>query len=161
MRNLIAVIVCFCIVFVASVCSEKGPVTQPNELKAEIEQEAEQDSLFAFDLLETTYNNESEPNIFISPFNISLSMSNGKICYETGNTLCISGFSFDEVNDYCKTLQKELLKIDPRARLRIGNSIWYDQNFPVKSDFQEISKLPIMGMKNPFYSKKESKFREL
>ena len=155
MRILIAIIVCFSIVFVTSVCSEKEPATIVSDAeltkpKTEVEQSVEQDNLYTFDLLKkTVYNKESKPNISISPFSVNmcrcmaLNVVKGKTHSEIENTLRISGFSFDEINDYCKTLREELLKIDPSTQLKISNSNWYDQNFPVKSNCGEKGKVGI------------------
>ena len=116
------------------------------KLKPEMEQKVKQDNQFAFDLLKTVYNNESNPNIFISPFSVSMCLSmvlngaNGSTRSEIENTLQISGFSLDKINEYYRILHEELLKIDPTTQLGIANSIWYDKNFPVKSDFQETNK---------------------
>ncbi len=136
-----------CIVPLLWACSndDKGketlPDAKPIELRAELVPKIKQDNLFAFDLFKQVHLSDESDNIFISPLSVSMALSmalNGAIGEtreEMEKTLRISGFSINEINEYCKTLREALLKVDPSTEFSIANSIWYRSGFPVESDF--------------------------
>ncbi|MDR1370285.1 MAG: serpin family protein [Dysgonamonadaceae bacterium] len=132
-------------------CSEDvhdpdSPDAQPIELRSELKPRIEQDNTFAWDLFKTVYENTGKPNVFISPLSVSMALSmtmngaKGATREEMEAALRISGFSEDEINEYCKTLREALLKVDPLTQINIANSIWYHMGFPVENYFIQTNK---------------------
>jgi serpin B len=49
--------------------------------------------------------------------------------------LSYTGMDSAAINGYCKTLRNTLLSLDPKVKLAIANSIWYQQDFYVLPEF--------------------------
>lgn len=119
---------------------------KPIELRSELKPRIDQDNSFAWDLFKTVYGETKDPNVFISPLSVSMALSmtmNGAretTRKEMEATLRISGFSEDDINEYCKTLREALLKADPLTHISIANSIWYHKGFPVENYFVQTNK---------------------
>ncbi|MGE4586988.1 MAG: serpin family protein [Mangrovibacterium sp.] len=100
-----------------------------------------QDNDFAFDLLKTTVNAESKPNVFISPLSVSMALSmtlngaNGETAGEMLQALRVSGYTMEQINDYNQTLREALLEVDPSTELGIANSIWNRLGISFKEAF--------------------------
>ncbi len=126
----------------------KTPLDQakPIELRSSLVAKIEQDNTFSFDLFKQAYQTEKNDNIFLSPLSISMALSmtlngaNGETQEEMKNALRISGFSIEDINDYCKSLREGLLKVDPTTELFIANSIWYRQGFTVENSFLQVNR---------------------
>jgi len=132
-------------------CSESNEITKvidpanPIVLRSALQKRVSQDNDFAFGLLNNTIATSGEKNIFISPLSVSLALGmlrNGAV----GDTksdidaaLQLTGMSDSEINEYYKVLQTTLPGIDPLTKLSLANSIWYKNNFQVKSDFLTIN----------------------
>ncbi|MDR0232375.1 MAG: serpin family protein [Dysgonamonadaceae bacterium] len=122
------------------------PDAKPIELRSELLPKIEQDNAFAFDLFKQVYQTEKTSNVFISPLSVSMALSmtlNGakeQTFEEMKNALRISGFSMDEINEYCQTLKNALLKVDTSTEFSIANSIWYKQGFSVENNFLNVNK---------------------
>lgn len=129
-------------------CSEDGN-DEPGQLKKaesivlknEYLNKTSQDNNFAFDLLKTTINAESKPNVFISPLSVSMALSmtlngaNGETAGEMFQALRVSGYTMEQVNDYNQTLREALLEVDPSTELGIANSIWNRLGISFKEAF--------------------------
>ncbi len=123
-----------------------GQTAKPIELRSELKPRIEQDNAFAWDLIKSIYKESGESNIFISPLSVSMALSmtlngaKGSTREEMETALRISGFSEDDINEYCKTLSEALLKIDPLTQISIANSIWCRRGFPVENYFVQTNK---------------------
>ncbi|MDD3736542.1 MAG: serpin family protein [Bacteroidales bacterium] len=102
---------------------------------------------FAFDLFKPVVAGE-EPgtNIMISPFSITsaLSMTLNGAAGETFDAVKASlrydAMSLDEVNDTYRKLVSEMVPVDERVVMEIANSVWVENQFPVKDEFIEALK---------------------
>jgi len=102
---------------------------------------------FAFDLFKPVVAGEgSGTNIMISPFSITsaLSMTLNGAAGETFNAvrsaLRYDGQSLEEINDTWRKLVTEMVPVDERVVMEIANSVWAENNFPVKKDFIDALK---------------------
>jgi serpin B len=102
---------------------------------------------FAFDLFKPVVAGE-EPgtNIMISPFSITsaLSMTLNGAAGETFDAVKASlrydAMSLDEINDTYRKLVSEMVPVDERVVMEIANSVWIENQFPVKDEFIEALK---------------------
>lgn len=103
----------------------------------------EADQSFSYELFRNTVDFDDEENIMISPLSVSMALSmtlngaEGETFDVMRETLKMSGMNLDEVNDGYRSLIKLLVELDPEVKLRVANSIWHDDGFPVKQDFLE------------------------
>ncbi len=102
---------------------------------------------FAFDLLKPVVaGEEAGTNIMISPFSITsaLSMTLNGAAGETFDAVKASlrydAMSLDEVNDTYRKLVSEMVPVDERVVMEIANSVWVENQFPVKDEFIEALK---------------------
>ena len=92
---------------------------------------------FAFTLFDKAAAAETQQNVFISPFSVSMALSmtlNGAGgTTKTGmiNTLGFAGKSNSTINDYNKLLSGQLQSVDNEVTFNIANSIWYRNTFSV------------------------------
>jgi len=126
----------------------KDKTNQINEKKLQpialtVEQKAlvQSNNQFAFTLFNKACNNETQKNLFISPFSVSMALSmtlNGAAgSTKTGmeNTLGYAGQQISAINDYNKLLAGQLQSIDEHVTFNIANSIWYRNTFSVLPSF--------------------------
>lgn len=91
------------------------------------------------EILKNTANDE---NIMFSPLSLHLALSmaiNGaqnQTSTEMKNTMQLQNLTLQQINDCYKTLIEQLVSVDKKVTFTIANSMWYDLNFVVKSDFQ-------------------------
>ncbi|MFN8208129.1 MAG: serpin family protein [Bacteroidales bacterium] len=97
---------------------------------------------FAFHLLQQVNNGEkAKDQFFISPYSAAEALSmtlNGAAGATSDSMVMVLGYSGMDsatINGYCKTLRTTLLSVDPKVKLAIANSIWYQQDFYVLPDF--------------------------
>ena len=114
---------------------------EPIALKANLQKRVAQDNDFSFELLRQTIASSKDDNVTVSPLSVSMALgmtmngARGETKSQMEAALYLSGLSTDEINEYYKTLITNLPKVDPLTKLSIANSIWYRDNFAVKSDF--------------------------
>jgi serpin B len=148
----IDVLLFVCCVFAGFACNQEHPglpelpEARPIELRSGLEQRIVQDNTFAFRLFRMNLQEEKEKqNLLISPLSVSIALgmtwngADGDTKKEMEEVLEMSGMSVDDINEYYQTVQEALLNVDPSTKLRIANSIWYKQNFPVKPEFLTIN----------------------
>ncbi|MDR3653973.1 MAG: serpin family protein [Paludibacter sp.] len=136
------------IVFFTISCSNQNdpkiviPVdAKPILLKAGMEKRVNQDNEFAFDLLRNIITSSGETNVFISPLSVSIALgmawngANGQTKTEMETAMKMSGMTPDDINGYYQIMQSTLPEIDPTTKLKIANSLWYKNGFPVKANF--------------------------
>jgi len=122
---------------------------QPKEivLDQKSAQLVESNNTFGFDFFETVVaGEEAGKNIMVSPLSVSQALSmavNGA----AGNTLTqmqqalgFDGFTLDELNGSNQNVVNSLLNHDSKVKIEIANSIWYKDNFSIKSGFIENNK---------------------
>ncbi len=103
----------------------------------------EADQSFSYELFRNTVDFDDEENIMISPLSVSMALAmtlngaEGETFDAMRETLKMSGMNLDEVNDGYRSLIKLLVELDPEVTLKVANSIWHDEGFPVKQDFLE------------------------
>jgi serine protease inhibitor len=103
----------------------------------------EADQSFSYELFRNTVDFDDEENIMISPLSVSMALSmtlngaEGETFDAMRETLKMSGMNLDEVNDGYRSLIKLLVELDPEVTLKVANSIWHDEGFPVKQEFLE------------------------
>ncbi|GAB6012755.1 serpin family protein [Viscerimonas tarda] len=159
--KLLAVIGC-CIFFAS--CESNEP-NQPQKLQEPIKirlttnesDMTEMNSNFALKFFSAVYENESNENIVISPFSMSMALAMVRNGAESETKQAIQeamgmgDFPETEINDYFKKLRENFIKTDPSLSLAIANSIWYDKNrFQIKNDFVELNRTyynaPVTGL---------------
>ncbi len=130
-------------------CS-KAEETYPTEpvpinLTAEQIKLIESENSFAFDIFTQVLNSSEESeNILISPLSISIALSmtlngaDGDTRDAIIEALRLQGITPDEVNNSYKSLAKELLSVDKRVLISIANSVWTEEEFPVRQAFIDI-----------------------
>jgi serpin B len=118
----------------------------PIPLKVGMEKRVQQDNAFAFDLFrEVIATNMAEKNIFISPLSVSIALgmtwngAKGETKSEMESALKMSGMTEDEINEYYKIMLAALPEVDPSSILKIANSIWYREGYPVKPYFLQVN----------------------
>jgi serpin B len=100
---------------------------------------------FAFDIFMKVLGSAGEnENVMISPLSISYALSmtlngaDGTTRDAMLEALRVSGITPDEINDSYKNLTEALLSVDKRVLISIANSVWVENNFPVKKSFTDI-----------------------
>ena len=115
----------------------------PRDLTATEMMLIEADQSFSYELFRNTVDFDDEENIMISPLSVSMALAmtlngaQGETFDAMRETLKLSGMNLDEVNDGYRSLIKLLVELDLEVKLRVANSIWHDDGFPVKQDFLE------------------------
>jgi serpin B len=129
---------------------KKGDVTPVTGkelvLTAAEQQKANADNAFTIKLFKTTLNGNSDSkNLFISPLSVSMAMgmtsngSNGQTLTDIRKTMNFDGFTEDQVNSYYHKLITELPALDPKATVKIANSIWYKNTFTLIPAFSQTN----------------------
>jgi len=136
-------------------CSKdsKGPIESndpPNQSIRELtpaeNKLAQSANLFSYKLFQETISSKPDENLFISPLSVSLALgmayngAAGNTREAIKNTLELSGLTDQEINETYKSLIEYLTNLDPEVIFQIANSIWYRQNFPVKTEFFNLNK---------------------
>lgn len=138
------------IAFACACTSNIDPIAitdaEPIMLKANQQKRVAQDNAFAFELLKQTNKANDKVNLMVSPLSVSIALGmtrNGAVDETlTGieKALFFSGLTDDEINEYYQTMLQSLPKVDPSTQLNIANSIWYRDDFLVKTDFLNTNK---------------------
>lgn len=100
---------------------------------------------FGLELLRTVVSGEKEPNIMISPASVSIALgmayngaeSTTRDAFE--EVLNYEGLTREEVNEITKELIGVLVTNVKGNLLKIANSLWYDEGFPVLQDFIDLN----------------------
>ncbi len=116
----------------------------PRDLTASEKMLIDADRSFSYDIFQRTvaYDSEGE-NIFISPLSISMALAmtlngaEGQTFDEMRDGLNLSEMELEEINRAFESLIELLTTVDPDVTLKIANSIWHEEQLPVKQDFLE------------------------
>ncbi len=96
---------------------------------------------FSFRLLGQLFGEAPDSNLFVSPLSASvapgmtLNGAAGSTFEEMRGTLGFGDLTMDEIDQAYRDLIDLLLNLDPTVEMAIGNSIWYREGFPVRTDF--------------------------
>jgi serpin B len=97
---------------------------------------------FAFDLFKPVIAGETTgTNIMISPFSVTSALSmtlngaSGGTFDAVRSALRYDGMSLEEINDTYRKLVTEMIPVDERVVMEIANSVWAENQFPVKKEF--------------------------
>ncbi len=118
------------------------PVFETNLKSAQV---IETNNNFGLELLKTVFENDQTPNIMISPASVSIALGMAYNGAETATmeafeeVLNYDGLTREEVNEITRELIHVLLTNVKGNLLEIANSMWYDQNFPVKQAFIDLN----------------------
>lgn len=88
---------------------------------------------------------ETNKNIFISPFSISTALSMttngaaGQTLDDMRSTLKIGNLPMTQVNADYKTLLEVLPKLDPQTKLKLAQSIWPQVDYPFLNEFLKLN----------------------
>lgn len=111
------------------------------------QQKAEADNAFTFSLFKKALAGETAgKNIMLSPLSVSMVVgmagngSTGPTLESIRTAMQFANFTEAQVNDYYRKLITELPELDPKATLRIANSIWYDNGFTALPAFLQVNK---------------------
>jgi len=127
---------------------EKKPAQALPEAPVEIELTLKQKEVvasanrFAFDLFRPVVAGEAAgTNIMISPFSVSSALSmtlngaaNGTFD-AVKSALRYDGMSLEEINDTYRKLVTEMIPVDERVVMEVANSVWAENQFPVRKEF--------------------------
>ncbi|MBN1447541.1 MAG: serpin family protein [Bacteroidetes bacterium] len=137
-------------VMMFAACSDDstGP-EQPTPLRSLTEAEssiARSNTDFAFTLFRTTAQTQPDDNIFLSPLSVSMALgmtmngAAGDTRAAMQQTLMFNALTQQEINEAYRGLIDLLTHTDPRVALRIGNSIWGREGFPIRQDFIDTNR---------------------
>jgi len=88
----------------------------------------------------------ADENIVLSPLSLNMALAmvwngaNGETRQGIQQAMGMQNYSQEEVNNYFLNLRDDLTTVDPDVKLALANSIWYDNGFPVKTDFITVNK---------------------
>jgi serpin B len=116
------------------------------DLTAEEKLIAQQNRIFAFDLLKTVHKNEdAQTNIFVSPLSLNLALlmlnngAGGETQKELENVLGAENIPREALNTFAQKIVKAMQELDTRAVFESANSIWIKKDFPVLDPFKEAN----------------------
>jgi serine protease inhibitor len=143
MKALKNILVALSLLFVVVSCSKNDDYeTKPLDLPLKTAGVIAADNTFGLDIYQRLAA-EAAPgsNLMISPLSISQALSmtyngaNGETKIAMEEALRIAGYERDELNVLNKALVSALVAHDEKVVVTVANSIWYRQEFTVKSDF--------------------------
>lgn len=143
MQKLVNILLGLALMMVVSSCGkEEDTEIKPLNLPQKSGMLITADNAFGFDLY-ARLSSAAKPgtNLMISPLSVSQALSmtlNGaagdtKIAME--QALKVSGYDLTELNELNKALVTALVAHDPQVVISVANSIWYRQEYTIKSDF--------------------------
>ena len=102
---------------------------------------------FSMNFFATAYEELSaDENIVFSPLSLNMALAmvwngaNGETRQGIQQAMGMQNYSQEEVNSYFLNLRNDLTTVDLDVKLALANSIWYDNGFPVKTDFVTVNK---------------------
>jgi len=89
---------------------------------------------------------KADENIVLSPLSLNMALAmvwngaNGDTRQGIQQAMGMQNYAQEDVNNYFLDLREKLTMADPDVKLALANSIWYDNGFPVKTDFITVNK---------------------
>ncbi len=100
---------------------------------------------FGLKLFREVVAQQQDTNVLISPLSVLMALgmtlngARGETQQAMHSTLELAGLTEQEINQSYWTLMRMLAQLDPEVVMEIANSIWYGEDFEVRSDFIEVS----------------------
>jgi serine protease inhibitor len=124
-----------------------SPLTQlPRALTASEQEVIRASNRFAFDLLREVERRDSASNVFLSPLSASMALgmtmngARGETFTAMRGALGFGSLAQDEINASYRGLIDLLLGLDRGVDIRLANSIWVRQGFPLHEPFVQSSR---------------------
>ncbi|MBE9155737.1 serpin family protein [Nodosilinea sp. LEGE 06152] len=98
---------------------------------------------FGFALFDQLRQETPNDNVLVSPTSVALALAmayngaSGETQAAIANTLKIQGLDIDQINAGNQALTQYLTQLDPEVALEIANSLWVNQELPVRADYIE------------------------
>ena len=134
----------------SNITEPSGPPTElhalPRALSATEQHLIDASNSFSFALWSKVSGAQPNQNLFISPLSASFALGmtlNGAANQSFDQmraALQVDGVSQQDINAGYKSLTALLTSLDPSVTMRIANSIWYRQGFPVNQSFIDAGK---------------------
>ncbi len=99
---------------------------------------------FSASLFDQIAAEEQGKNFFISPFSVSMALAmtlngaSGQTYTDMAQTLGLSAFSNEQINESYQSLMTMFSGLDPNVKFDIANSIWYRNTFAVQDSFLNV-----------------------
>lgn len=122
---------------------EKSKGTLSRELTAQEKQIAEADKSFSYEIFRQTIESDDSENVFISPLSVSMALgmtlngAEGETEQAMKEVLHLQDMDMPDINESYASLTKLLTEADPRVDMKMANSIWIREGFPVEEEFKE------------------------
>jgi serpin B len=145
-----ALILCSSLLFTASMANSVA-ILRPQPEKEQLAKKVDErltaaTSKFAFKLYDQVLKPRTSKNVFISPASVLLALAmtyngaEGQTRQAMAHALELEGMSLEEVNRAAVELKSALDAADPKVQLKIANSLWVRNGFPLKPDFIQRNK---------------------
>ncbi|MGG6238242.1 serpin family protein [Nodosilinea sp. AN01ver1] len=98
---------------------------------------------FGLALFEQLRQETPDENVLVSPTSVALALAmayngaSGETQMAIADALKIQGLDIDQLNAGNQALTQHLSQIDPEVALEIANSLWVNENLPVRADYIE------------------------
>ena len=139
MKKIMVVILSFVLIASAlSSCGSRGSVNAAPKNNSSV---INSNSEFAFDIFKELSSEDSNKNIFISPFSISTALvmtyngAESTTKEAMARALRFDGIDRDTVNEKFKYLSGYLKNVDKKVGLNTANSIWIEKGENIKESF--------------------------
>ena len=147
MKNLIKTIFASAVILLMMACNNNG-VINPKVLRLNQQQEEmlQVSNDFSFNLLREVAAIEEKENIVLSPLSASIMLgmvmngADGETLKQMKQALGFKDYPIEDINDYYNQLIDALPELDKTNKLKIANSIWVQQEFPIYDSFKNINK---------------------
>jgi serine protease inhibitor len=129
-------------------CSDGGPTGPPGEISGLPRALSLEETLlveagndFTFRFLREVHEADPGANLFLAPLSASMALgmtlngAAGNTFDEMRETLGFGTLTLEEINQGYRDLLGLLVSLDARVEMAVGNSIWYREGYPVRSDF--------------------------
>jgi len=143
MKNLISIFLLISLTaFISCNQTENNPVGTSGGNLSVIERSViASGNSFGFNLFNRINDSESNKNVFISPFSVSMAFgmvlngADGPTLDSLKKVLGHEGISMDDINNSYKNISAVLTNLDTKVVFKNANSIWYMNDFPVLQEF--------------------------
>jgi serpin B len=119
----------------------------PRELSAAEQEVIAASNGFAFDLLRQVSRARPDDNVFLSPLSASMALgmtmngARGSTFDAMRSTLGFAGLAQPEINASYRSLLDLLRGLDPSVQVLVANSIWYQADFPFRTEFLDTTRV--------------------
>lgn len=113
------------------------------ELTTQEKQIVEADKSFSYEIFRQTVESDDAKNIFISPLSVSMALgmtlngAEGETEQAMKEALHLQDMDMPDINESYASLIKLLMEADPKVDMKLANSIWIREGFPVEEEFKE------------------------